>query len=118
MFTMRLIKLLALAGFVAFVALAIGATYTTSVVNRSAGVVNRQVSSPADTGLPSAARVRSLIPSDFIQPIGPYDPGSEVVQPTGPRTLRDKIPSNFIQPVAPHNVRDEIPSEFIQPVAP
>jgi hypothetical protein len=50
-----------------------------------------------------SASLRAKIPSNFTQPVEPYDPG-------------EVSPAEFTQPVGPHNVRDEIPSEFIYPV--
>ncbi len=106
MFSTRSLKLLALLGLTAVIAISIGASITsTAALSQSVQVPERQGSSLLeDPVLLSAARVRAEIPSNFMQPVVPYD-ASEV------------SPDDYIRAVGPHTIRDEIPSEFIYPLA-
>ncbi len=105
MFSTRSLKLLALLGLTAVIAISIGASITsTAALSQSVQVLERRGSYVEYPALPSAARVRAQIPSDFIQPVVPYD-ASEV------------SPDDYIRAVGPHTIRDEIPSEFIYPLA-
>jgi hypothetical protein len=86
---------------------------------------------PAGVDSVAQSRVRAEIPSDFMQPVGQYNPSEVLVdsaaQPIGPHSVRDEIPSEFIYPLAfgtvhdsasPAGIREKIPSDFIQPVVP
>ncbi len=83
---------------------------------------------PPNSGVnsPLSAGWRYAIPSNFIQPVVPYNMQDEIqsgfANPVKPGSVREAIPSNFIQPVVPSSAgtswRYGIPSNFIQPVIP
>ncbi len=104
MFSTRSLKLLVLLGLTAVIVISMGARISTGAMSQSVQVPERRGSSVEYPALPSAARVRDKIPSDFIQPVVPYDP-SEI------------SPDDYIRAAGPHTIRDEIPSEFIYPLA-
>ncbi len=101
MFQARSLKLLVLFGLAIVILVAIRAGVTTAAVTSQPHVLTRQDNPPNWEWPVSPARVRAEIPSNFIQPVVPYDSGGVSMDDLrrAPHTIRDLIPSNFIQPL-------------------